>query len=147
MPSSRELRKGRVSASGQIYLLTFVTHGRKPRFKDLFCARLMVRTLMSSRHTETLAFVVMPDHVHWLAQLLEERELSNAVQVIKSVSAHRLNKYLGCTGKVWQDGFHDHAIRCEEDIKDVARYIVANPIRAGLVKSVRDYPHWDAAWF
>ncbi|MFV3290267.1 transposase, partial [Pseudomonas sp. NY11955] len=28
----------------------------------------------------------------------------------------------------------------------VARYIVANPIRAGLVSRVGDYPHWDAVW-
>ncbi len=28
-----------------------------------------------------------------------------------------------------------------------ARYIIANPVRAGLVYSVRDYPYWDAVWF
>ncbi len=131
---------------GQIYLLTFVTEGRKRRFADLICARLMVNTLMSSRHAETLTFVVMPDHVHWLAQLAEETVLSRVVQMIKSVSAHRLNRHLGRKGRVWQDGSHDHAIRREEDIIAVARYIVANPLRAGLVKSVGDYAHWDAAW-
>ena len=34
----------------------------------------------------------------------------------------------------------------DEDLVAVARYIVANPVRAGLVKNVRDYPHWDAVW-
>ncbi len=47
---------------------------------------------------------------------------------------------------MWQKGFHDHAIREEEDLRAVARYVVANPVRAGLVQSVRDYPHWDARW-
>ena len=30
--------------------------------------------------------------------------------------------------------------------KDVARYIVANPLRAGLVKKLADYPFWNAVW-
>jgi hypothetical protein len=38
-------------------------------------------------------------------------------------------------------------IRREEDLVSIARYIVANPLRAGIVKSVREYPHWDAVWF
>ncbi|MES9878966.1 MAG: transposase, partial [Candidatus Sedimenticola sp. 1PA] len=32
------------------------------------------------------------------------------------------------------------------DIKELARYIVANPLRGGLVESIGDYPHWDAMW-
>jgi putative transposase len=28
----------------------------------------------------------------------------------------------------------------------VARYIVANPLRAGLVNRVEDYSHWDSIW-
>jgi hypothetical protein len=28
----------------------------------------------------------------------------------------------------------------------LARYIVANPLRAGLVEHLGDYPHWDAVW-
>ena len=29
---------------------------------------------------------------------------------------------------------------------DVARYIVANPLRAGLVTKIGDYPFWNAVW-
>ena len=47
---------------------------------------------------------------------------------------------------IWQAGYYDHALRIEEDIQTVARYIVANPIRAGLVQKIADYPHWDAVW-
>ncbi|MEJ1380959.1 MAG: transposase, partial [Candidatus Sedimenticola sp. (ex Thyasira tokunagai)] len=62
------------------------------------------------------------------------------VAAVKSVSARHLG------GGVWQAGFHDHALRREEDIIGVARYVVANPMRAGLADRVGDYPHWDAAW-
>ena len=93
-----------------------------------------------------MAFVVMPDHVHWMVQLLNETSLSQVLQAVKSVSGHRLNSYLQRKGRFWQPGFHDHALRKEEEIKDVARYIIANPLRAGLVTSVRAYSHWDAIW-
>ena len=145
-PSSQILRKGRVSLQNQIYLVTFVTEGRKNRFTDFQCARLMIRSLKNSRHTKTLAFVVMPDHVHWLIQMLDETSLSKVLQTIKSVSAHQLNHCLKRKGRFWQDGFHDHALRKEEVVIDAARYIIANPKRAGLVRSVRDYAHWDAVW-
>jgi putative transposase len=145
-PASHTLRKGRVSLENQIYLVTFVTENRKNRFTDFQCARLMIRSLKNSRHTKTLAFIVMPDHVHWLIQLLDETPLSKVLQTTKSASAHQLNHYLKRKGRFWQDGFHDHALRKEEAVIDAARYIIANPLRAGLVSSVRDYSHWDAVW-
>jgi hypothetical protein len=37
-------------------------------------------------------------------------------------------------------------VRSDEDVQAIARYIVANPIRAGLVKRVGDYPFWNAIW-
>ena len=145
-PSSHTLRKGRVSIQNQVYLVTFVTEERTHRFTDLQCARLLIRALNSSRHAKTLAFVVMPDHAHWMIQLCDETSLSKVVQISKSVATKHINRHLNRKGRIWQDGFHDHAIRKEEEIKDVARYIVANPLRAGLVSNVRDYPFWDAIW-
>jgi hypothetical protein len=47
---------------------------------------------------------------------------------------------------VWKPGFHDRALRHEDSMVDAARYIVANPLRAGLVERVGDYPFWDAIW-
>jgi hypothetical protein len=37
-------------------------------------------------------------------------------------------------------------LRKDEDLQTVARYIVANPLRAGLVEKIGDYPLWDAIW-
>jgi len=106
----------------------------------------MINTLKNCRQAETLAFVIMPDHVHWMLQITGDADLSSIVQIVKSVSAHDLNRQLERRGPIWQKGFHDHALRQEEDIRHAARYIIANPVRAGLVESVRDYPHWDAVW-
>ncbi len=143
---SNDLRKGRYSQPGGIYLVTFVTQQRLQLFVDLRNARLVITCLMKSKSAETLCFVVMPDHVHWLLQLRPHGDLSAAVKGVKSASARLLNKKIKRRGSIWQKGFHDHALRREESVLSVARYIVANPLRAGLVRSLRNYPHWDAKW-
>jgi putative transposase len=50
------------------------------------------------------------------------------------------------SGSVWLPGFHDHALRAEEATADVVRYIIENPVRAGLVKEVGAYPYWNMIW-
>jgi REP element-mobilizing transposase RayT len=88
----------------------------------------------------------MPDHFHWLITINGSRPLSVSVNTVKSWATRRINRLAGFTGRLWSPGFYDRAIRKEEDLGAVARYIVANPLRAGLVRSIRDYPHWDAKW-
>jgi REP element-mobilizing transposase RayT len=144
------LRKGRVSIENQIYLVTAVTYNRIPLFNDFTIGRMVVHEFMQTDRMDmakTLAFVIMPDHIHWLFTLGSHHSLSLIVSCIKSYSARKINRllYRPCL-PVWQRGFHDHALRREEDVQHVARYIVANPLRAGLVKRIGDYPLWDAVW-
>ena len=142
-PHSRNLRKGRVSEANRVYLVTAVTEKRRWVFHELHTGRCLIRSLMTEQElgrARTLAFVVMPDHFHWLLELRENASLSKVVRAVKSVTAHRLGE------TVWQDGFHDHAVRHQEDLRAAARYVVANPLRAGLVQRLGDYPHWDAIW-
>ena len=109
-----------------------------------------LRRAQENREADSLAFVVMPDHVHWLI-CLGESDLDGLMRNAKSYSGYHAKQSIklrqGRAPKaLWQEGYHDHALRREEDLLAVARYVVANPVRAGLVKSVRDYPLWDARW-
>jgi REP element-mobilizing transposase RayT len=116
---------------------------RRPVFSNLAAARKAVRALHADavrRHAETLAYVVMPDHVHWLVRLRPQGTLAEAARRYKALVSLALGE------RVWQRGFHDHALRDDEDLRIVARYIVANPLRAGLVDDIGAYPHWDAIW-
>ncbi|OGS93972.1 MAG: transposase [Gallionellales bacterium RIFCSPLOWO2_02_FULL_57_47] len=142
-PHGKNLRKGRVSLPNHAYLVTIVTASRKPAFISFAAARAAVRCLHDKdvvRHAQTLAYVVMPDHVHWLLQLGEEGNLSETVRLYKTRVSLLLRQ------QIWQRGFHDHAVRSDEDLRDIARYIIANPLRSGLASSVGEYPHWDAIW-
>ena len=88
----------------------------------------------------------MPDHLHWLFTL-RTGTLSAVVRTIKSASAMQINRLSAMQGQaLWQRGFHDHGVRQEDDLLALARYIVANPKRAGLVDSVAQYSHWHSAW-
>lgn len=59
---------------------------------------------------------------------------------IKSNSARQINQHLGTHGPIWQPDYHDLALRQGEGLQSAARYVVANPLRAGLVKRIGDYP-------
>lgn len=143
---TKSLRFGRVSISNQIYHVTTVTKDRHQYFYNFELSRYLIQTINTSPEVETLAYVVMPDHVHWLLQLQSSNiSLSKTLSHVKSCSAGFAFKKFGIKG-LWQKGFHDHAVRREEDLIEIARYIVANPVRARLVRSVRNYSYWDVKW-
>lgn len=144
-----DLIKGRFSQAHQIYHVTLCTDNRIAWFGDINCGRIVVRQmrrLHEERKLDSIAWVVMPDHLHWLFQLGETRSLSYVIKDLKGRAAIELNAHLKHKGAIWQRGFYDHGLRKEEDIKKIARYIVANPLRAGLVEQIADYPLWDAIW-
>jgi len=143
-----DLRKGRASEPGRPYLVTTVTLNRRPLFRDWRMGRLLVDSLRSTQvlhYADTLAWVVMPDHLHWLVTPVTE-SLDAIVRRVKSCSARAINQSKGTTGSLWQKGYHDHALRKEEDIRATARYIITNPLRAGIVEHIGNYPLWDTIY-
>ncbi len=145
----RALRKGRVSIASGVYLVTATTLDRQKLFADFAAGCAAARCFEDARllgDAKMLAWVLMPDHVHWLLQLGERGELSVVASRLKSASARHANRALGRVGTVWARAFHDHALRSEDDLQDTARYVVANPLRAGLVTRIGDYPFWNAVW-
>ena len=146
--ASHRLRAGRSSEFGRVYLLTTTVHNRQPLFRDFGLGRLLVAELRAAHEqgwVSSLAWVVMPDHLHWLVRL-EGRSLDELMRRIKSNSGRLINRHLGRQVPLWQGGYHDRALRRDEDLRVAARYVVANPLRAGLVERVGDYPLWDAIW-
>lgn len=144
-----DLRKGRFSETGRAYHVITVVQGRRPIFADFTLGRMVVaelRRLHDQGEVGSLAFVVMPEHLHWLFVLGEKHDLSDVVRLLKGRSANRVGRVVEVQRPLWQRAFFDHAVRREEDIRRIARYIVANPLRRGLVDSIRDYPLWDAIW-
>jgi putative transposase len=148
LPASHRLRIGRYAEPNRIYLLTTNTLDRELVFEDFVLGRLVVdqfRIAQDQGWANSLAWVVMPDHFHWLIEL-RQGSLGELMQKTKSLSTRAVNMSSGRKGSLWQPGYHDRALRREEDLLKLARYIVANPLRAGLVERLGDYPLWDAIW-
>ncbi|WP_368564605.1 transposase [Pseudoxanthomonas sp. UTMC 1351] len=146
--ASPRLITGRNSQLGAYYVVTAVTSNRDPLFEQSQLAGAAAAEIARCQEEErvtSLAWVIMPDHVHWLLEL-KQGSLSRCLQAFKSRLARAVNMETSQTGSVWQPGFYDHRIREDEDLLEQARYLVANPIRSGLVSRIEDYPHWWCRW-
>jgi REP element-mobilizing transposase RayT len=142
------LRRGRFSKAGNFYVLTAVVEGRRPVSQDWHAGRSVVeqfRSAETSGLVRSMAWVVMPDHFHWLIEL-RDKTLAELMCRVKSRSSHSLKRSQDLDGRLWQRGYYDRALRRDEHLQQAARDIIANPLRAGLVQRVGDYPLWDAVW-
>lgn len=148
-PGHAALRKGRISLARQIYFVTFATYRRAAHFSQWNIAVTATRRLTSPhswQRSRLLAWVLMPDHWHGLIELGATESLVTCVGRLKGASSRAIRTQHPGLGPIWAPAFHDHALREETDLADVARYLVMNPVRAGLVRRIGDYPFWDAVW-
>jgi putative transposase len=87
---------------------------------------------------EVIAYCFMPDHVHLVAQgVTDAASLPEFMQRAKQRSGYHGKRVIGHS--VWQAGYHDRVLRSEADTPAVVAYVLANPVRAGLVEKPGDY--------
>jgi putative transposase len=86
----------------------------------------------------------MPDHYHCLFVLLHKKSLEQAIESVSKFTTTTINAGLGRKGQLWQEGFHDHRCRDNDDVLDRLTYIEHNPVRAGLVAESADWPYSSA---
>jgi putative transposase len=85
------------------------------------------------------AYCLMPDHIHLLLEGLQPD--CNLLDFIKALKTKTSIPFERKTGKpLWQKKFYDHLLRSNDSPDDVAWYIWANPIRAGLCCRSDEYP-------
>ena len=85
----------------------------------------------------------MPDHLHILATgLTDAADMTAFMKQAKQQSGWEYRQATRCY--LWQEGFYDHVLRDEDAPPAVIRYIIDNPLRAGLVGSPSEYPFWGS---
>lgn len=92
-----------------------------------------------------LAWCVMPNHVHAVAETFPGHPLDQVVHSWKSYSATRVNRMLGRSGRFWQTEYYDRFIRDRGHLARVVAYVEHNPVTAGMVESA-DAWRWSSAW-
>jgi putative transposase len=124
------------------YFLTICVYPRRPVFHDLDAGRWVSAQLLHTSKRfdfEIPAYCVMPDHLHVLAEgTAKDADLRRFVSRWKQLTGYDWKRRTGQT--LWQKGYFDHVLRDEESDLRVIKYIVSNPVRAGLVDSPQDYP-------
>ncbi|WP_198174768.1 transposase [Spirosoma arboris] len=99
-----------------------------------------------SQRIDLIAYTIMSNHVHTVFTLLgEETEigktnsLKRLMHSVKSYSAHKANALLNLRGKFWEEESYDRLVRDTDELRRIVRYIVMNPVKAGLCK---DWKNW-----
>lgn len=81
----------------------------------------------------------MPDHVHLLVEgTSDDSDLQEFVRVWKQQTSFAAKRSHGTA--LWQRGYYGHILRSDESLEQKVRYVLENPVRAGLVESPADYP-------
>jgi REP element-mobilizing transposase RayT len=101
--------------------------------------------LFHSQRYDLRAWVVMPNHVHALFKV-DTTPMSEIVEGWKSCTSREAGKLLGRRGQFWEEDYWDTFMREAEDEQKTLRYIENNPVKAGLVRDLKDWP-WSSARF
>jgi putative transposase len=125
------------------YFLTFVTHERAPVFAVAASVELVLTQVTRAsreKQFELLVYCFMPDHVHLIVSgLADGSNLKTFTKLAKQYSG-----YYYARGhrqqRLWQHGSNDHIVRDEVDLLERLRYVVNNPVTAGLVERAEEYP-------
>jgi putative transposase len=124
------------------YFLTTCTAFRQPVLATTSVATEVVAQLLhNAAHFEfaVLAYCLMPDHLHALVEAQSERaDFQGFVKRFKQMTGFRHRQLT--TRSLWQPGFHERVLRNDEASPAVVRYILENPVRAGLAKVIGEYP-------
>ena len=86
-----------------------------------------------------VAWVIMPNHIHFLMRPSEDQKLEKIMHSIKSFTAQKANKLLDRNGQFWQEEYFDRYIRSFEHYEKTIEYIELNPVKAKLCEKRNDW--------
>ena len=89
-----------------------------------------------------ICYTIMPNHIHLVFDLLNKtKSVGNLMGAIKQNSAKDANNFLGLKGAFWQPESFDRLVRDEKELYYVIRYVLMNPVNAGLVDNWSDWKY------
>ena len=119
----------------------FLTFCGKPRRLNQFArpdcwkAVSAAANHLSSLHLcSPLLLLAMPDHLHMIVLIPSRLPIATFVTRFKRASGYGLDIR-------WQRGAFDHRIRNDDSYREKWAYVIANPVRAGLVASAELWPY------
>jgi REP-associated tyrosine transposase len=124
----------RVEVPGGTYHLTARGNRRQPIFRSEIDQELLLELLtrvVLALDWRVRSYCLMPNHFH-LVVMIEHPNLSRGMQRLNGRYAQVFNERYGLSGHLFQGRFHSVLIEREEHLLELARYVVLNPVRAGI---------------
>ncbi len=135
------------------YFVTAVTYQRELLFGEIVDGEMVLNTRgkivwecwheipQHFPHVELGAFVVMPNHVHGVIEIVDPGSLGAIIRSFKSTVTKRVNEKYNSPGMLlWQRNYYEHIIRSQQDWERIHDYILANPTNWDDDK---ENPAWD----
>ncbi len=135
----------RLEFPGAVYHVTSRGNARTTVFNDDTDRRQFLDDLADAVERQDWlchAYCLMTDHYHLLIET-PEGGLSRGMQLLNGAYTQRFNRRHGRVGHLFQGRFKGILVEKESQLLEVARYVVLNPVRAGMVRSPRDWP-WSS---
>ncbi len=98
-----------------------------------------LRRLCSKLGSKVYAYCLMPDHFHQLLSSSESATVPDLIGQWKSL-CYQARRRRGRAAPFWQRSYFDRALRDHDDLRVASRYILENPVRAGIVVDFHHYP-------
>jgi putative transposase len=93
-----------------------------------------------------LGLCLMPNHFHLVVQPETQAALSAFMQWWMTSHVRRYHQHYQSHGHVWQGRFKSFPIQQDGHLLTVLRYVLRNPVRAGLCTKVMDWPWSSLRW-
>ena len=145
------LRRHRWSQQGFSYFVTLCTDHRQV---GLDCDKVApvirdeLEACASDGYWRLRGAVIMPEHLHLLAELTGDLPLGRIIARVKAKS----RAVMSARGLRWQGNFYEHQLRAEDGVESVLYYLFLNPYRAGIITADKQYSWFllspiEAEWF
>jgi REP element-mobilizing transposase RayT len=142
-----------INLPGALHFVTGNCINRIPVFSQPDCCHAFLKELEKLNQewpAKLIVYIIMPDHVHFISnpqdgRIIEFcRELkSRSAKAILKVNLHFIFPKDSDGYHVWQQSFKAKPLWSGWMIKQKIEYVHANPVKARLVKSTKDY-YWSS---
>jgi putative transposase len=147
MPRHKHMRRlDAVWVETPIYFITLCTVGRRPILAQPAAFAILRAEFEGapSRYGWSVGrFVVMPDHLHFFCAeggTVAPTSLSRFIGGFRQWTSKGMARRQIAEPPLWQREFFDHVLRAGESYDSKWRYVLENPVRAGLVERPEDWP-------
>jgi REP element-mobilizing transposase RayT len=142
-------RRHRIYFQNAVYHITIRGNNRQRILewnddKELFLKSL--QKFKSRFAFKLFGFVLMDNHVHLVIRTNSKVNISKIMHAIELSYSVKFRKKYAYSGYVWQGRFKSNVIDDENYILECINYIHNNPVRAGMVERIEDYP-WSSYHF